>query len=105
MPITDFRMTRFWMTLDSAVLLVIKALEESKGGETFVFKNPSYKITDIAKAMNPNGTVKEIGIREGEKLHEVMIGRDDARLTYDYGSYLSELCLVDKRKLYETRWQ
>lgn len=87
LPITDYRMTRFWMTLDNAVLLVVKALEESKGGETFVFKNPSYKVVDIAKAMNPLGSLKEIGIREGEKLHEVMIGKDDARLTYDYGTY------------------
>jgi UDP-N-acetylglucosamine 4,6-dehydratase (inverting) len=87
LPITDTRMTRFWMTLDDAVNLVIKALEESKGGETYVYKNPSYKITDIAKAMNPNVELDVVGIREGEKLHEVMITSDDSRGTYDYGDH------------------
>lgn len=87
LPITDAQMTRFWMVLDDAVNLVLKALEESKGGETFVFKNPSFLITELAKALNPNGTIKEVGIREGEKIHEVMITRDDARYTYDYGDY------------------
>lgn len=87
LPITDTHMTRFWMVLDDAVNLVLKALEESQGGETFVFKNPSFLITELAKALNPNGTIKEIGIREGEKIHEVMITKDDARYTYDYGDY------------------
>ncbi|MBR8734767.1 UDP-N-acetylglucosamine 4,6-dehydratase (inverting) [Fusobacterium necrophorum] len=87
LPITDIHMTRFWMVLDEAVDLVLKALEESKGGETFVFKNPSFLIIELAKALNPNGTIKEIGIREGEKIHEVMITRDDANHTYDYGNY------------------
>ena len=87
LPITDLKMTRFWMVLDDAVNLVLKALEESKGGETFVFKNPSFLITELAKALNPNGTIKEVGIREGEKIHEVMITRDDANFTYDYGDY------------------
>ena len=87
LPITDLKMTRFWMVLDDAVDLVLKALNESKGGETFVFKNPSFLITELAKALNPNGTIKEIGIREGEKIHEVMITRDDANYTYDYGDY------------------
>jgi len=87
LPITDTRMTRFWMTLDDAVNLVLKALEESKGGETYVYKNPSYKITDINEAMNPNGEIDLVGIREGEKLHEVMITSDDSRNTYDYGDH------------------
>ena len=87
LPITDTRMTRFWMTLDDAVNLVVKALDESKGGETYVFKNPSYTITDIAEAMNPGGKINVVGIREGEKLHEVMITSDDSRGTYDYGSH------------------
>lgn len=87
LPITDIRMTRFWMTLDDAVNLVIKALEESKGGETYVYKNPSYKVTDIAKAMNPDAKIKVVGIREGEKLHECMITSDDSRATYDYGDH------------------
>ncbi|MCT4631824.1 MAG: UDP-N-acetylglucosamine 4,6-dehydratase (inverting) [Firmicutes bacterium] len=87
LPITDTRMTRFWMTLEDAVNLVLKALDESKGGETFVYKNPSYKVTDIAEALNPGGEIDVVGIREGEKLHEVMITSDDSRGTYDYGDY------------------
>lgn len=87
LPITDTRMTRFWMSLEDAVELVIKALEESRGGETYVFKNPSYRITDIAEVMNPGGKIKVVGIREGEKLHEVMITSDDSRGTYDYGDH------------------
>ena len=87
LPITDIHMTRFWMVLDDAVNLVLKALKESKGGETFVFKNPSFLITELAKALNPNGIIKEVGIREGEKIHEVMITRDDAKYTYDYEDY------------------
>lgn len=87
LPITDVEMTRFWMVLDDAVDLVFKALEEAKGGETFVFKNPSFLITELAKALNPNGTMKEVGIREGEKIHEVMITKDDSRYTYEYDDY------------------
>ena len=87
LPVTDERMTRFWMTLEDAVNLVIKALEESKGGETYVYKNPSYKVTDIAEAMNPKGHIQIVGIREGEKLHECMITSDDSRSTYDYGDH------------------
>ncbi|NMA84920.1 MAG: UDP-N-acetylglucosamine 4,6-dehydratase (inverting) [Epulopiscium sp.] len=84
LPITDFRMTRFWITLEEGVELVFKALEESRGGETYISKIPSFKITDLAKAMLPDCSLKEIGIREGEKLHEVMITTDDSRLTYEY---------------------
>lgn len=83
-PITDFRMTRFWITLEEGVELVFKALTESKGGETYISKIPSFKITDLAKAMLPDCKLKEIGIREGEKLHEVMITKDDSRMTYEY---------------------
>ncbi|WP_035289857.1 UDP-N-acetylglucosamine 4,6-dehydratase (inverting) [Clostridium sp. KNHs214] len=84
LPITDFRMTRFWITLEQGVELVFKALEESKGGETYISKIPSFKITDLANAMLPNCKLKEVGIREGEKLHEVMITSDDWRTTYEY---------------------
>lgn len=69
LPITDFRMTRFWITLEDGVELVFKALEESKGGETYISKIPSFKITDLAKAMLVDCELKEVGIREGEKLH------------------------------------
>lgn len=87
LPITDARMTRFWMTLDDAVNLVFTAIDEATGGEIFVFKNPSFKITDLAEALNPNGNVKVIGIREGEKIHECMITKDDSRTTYEYKNY------------------
>lgn len=84
LPITDFRMTRFWITLDEGVDLVFKALKESKGGETYISKIPSFRITDLAKAMLDDVDMKEVGIREGEKLHEVMITKDDSRRTYEY---------------------
>ena len=87
LPVTDERMTRFWMTLDKAVALVLMAVENMTGGETFVFKNPSYKVTDIVKAMSPDAKIEIVGIREGEKIHEVMITKDDSRSTYDYGTY------------------
>lgn len=84
LPITDKRMTRFWITLKQGVELVFKALDESVGGETYISKIPSFYVTDLAKAMLPNGKLKEIGIREGEKLHEVMVTKDDSYLTYEY---------------------
>lgn len=84
LPITDYRMTRFWISLEEGVKLVIKALEESKGGETFISKIPSFRITDLAKAMLPGCEIREVGIREGEKLHEIMITKEDSVLTYEY---------------------
>ena len=87
LPITDKRMTRFWITLDQGVELVFKALEESNGGETYISKIPSFYISDLAKAMLPDGGIKEIGIREGEKLHEVMVTKDDSYLTYEYDKH------------------
>ncbi|MBN2725412.1 MAG: UDP-N-acetylglucosamine 4,6-dehydratase (inverting) [Deltaproteobacteria bacterium] len=87
LPITHAQMTRFWMTLDDAVILVVKALTESKGGEVYVHKNPSYRVIDIAKALNPDGTIEDIGIREGEKIHECMITSEDSVRTYEYGNF------------------
>lgn len=84
LPITDMRMTRFWITLEQGVELVFKALQESKGGETYISKIPSFHIGDLAYAMCPEAKLKEIGIREGEKLHEVMITKDDSITTYEY---------------------
>lgn len=86
LPITDYRMTRFWIDLEQGVELVIKALQEAKGGETFISKIPSFKITDLAQAMLPGCRMPEVGIREGEKLHEVMITREDSMTTYEYES-------------------
>lgn len=85
--VTDMRMTRFWITLEQGVELVFKAMEESKGGETYISKIPSFHIGDLAKAMLPDCTIKEIGIREGEKLHEVMVTKDDSRSTYEYDKH------------------
>lgn len=84
LPITDYRMTRFWISLDEGVKLVIKALSEAKGGETFISKIPSFKITDLAQAILPGCEMPEVGIREGEKLHEVMVTREDSMNTYEY---------------------
>ncbi len=87
LPITDNRMTRFWISLPEGVELVLKALKEAQGGETFISKLPSFKVTDLAEAMLPGCQKREIGIREGEKLHEVMITAEDAPTTYEYDRY------------------
>ncbi len=87
LPITDYRMTRFWISLENGVKLVIKALEESKGGETFISKIPSFKITDLAQAMLPGCEMPEVGIREGEKLHEVMVPAEDSSRAYEYDKH------------------
>ncbi len=84
LPITDHRMTRFWISLEQGIELVVKALKLSQGGETFISKIPSFKITDLAQAMLPGCEMPEVGIREGEKLHEVMVTRDDSSHTYEY---------------------
>jgi UDP-N-acetylglucosamine 4,6-dehydratase/5-epimerase len=89
LPITDRRMTRFWITLDEAIDLVFKALEESKGGETYISKIPSFRITDLVCAMLQSGGQREIGMREGEKLHEIMVTEYDSLHTYEYdGHYI-----------------
>ena len=87
LPITDLEMSRFWVTLNEAVELVFTALNNSSGGELYVYKCPSFKVTDLARAMDPNCELEEIGIRPGEKLHEVMITEDDSRTTYEYDDY------------------
>ncbi len=87
LPITDFNMTRFWITLDQGVELVYKALDESVGGETYISKIPSFKITDLAKAMKADCILKEVGIREGEKIHEVMVTKDDSRFTLEFDKH------------------
>lgn len=83
LPITDDRMTRFWITLDQGVDFVLSSLEVMKGGEIFVPKIPSMRMTDLADAMAPGLPVKIIGIRPGEKLHEMMIAPDDSRYTVE----------------------
>lgn len=86
-PITDERMTRFWITLDQGVQFVIDSLNRMNGGEIFVPKIPSMKVTDLAKAIAPDCEVEVIGIRPGEKLHETMITEDDARRTVEFDTY------------------
>lgn len=81
LPITDERMTRFWITLEQGVNFVLSSLEMMRGGETFVPKIPSMKMTDVARVMAPKMKVDIVGIRPGEKLHEIMIPFDDGRKT------------------------
>jgi UDP-N-acetylglucosamine 4,6-dehydratase len=80
-PITDPRMTRFWITLDQGVAFVLSSLQLLHGGEIFVPKIPSMRITDLASTVAPSLPHEIVGIRPGEKLHEVMITEDDARMT------------------------
>jgi UDP-N-acetylglucosamine 4,6-dehydratase/5-epimerase len=87
LPITDPRMTRFWITLDHGVRFVINALTTMRGGELFVPKIPSTDILTLADALAPDCERHIVGIRPGEKLHELMIGSDDARRTQDMGDY------------------
>lgn len=86
-PITDPRMTRFWITLEQGVNFVLKCLEMSEGGELFVPKIPSMNIMDLAKAIAPDCRYEIVGIRPGEKIHEVMITEDDARHTIELDDY------------------
>ncbi|AIK39471.1 MULTISPECIES: UDP-N-acetylglucosamine 4,6-dehydratase (inverting) [Bacillus] len=86
-PITDERMTRFWITLDQGVQFVLDNLQRMKGGEIFVPKIPSMKVTDLAKVIAPKCKIEFIGIRPGEKLHEAMITEDDARHTLEFEDY------------------
>lgn len=81
--ITDPRMTRFWLTLDQGVRFVIHCIEEMRGGEVFVPKIPSMSITDLARSVAPGCEIENIGIRPGEKLHEVLISEDEARDTVE----------------------
>lgn len=90
-PITDVEMTRFWLTLNEGVDFVINSLNKMKGGEIFVPKIPSFKVTDVARVVAPNVPTKIIGIRPGEKLHEVMITEDDSAFTREFEDYYAIL--------------
>ena len=85
LPITDVRMTRFWITLQQGVDFVLSCMERMQGGEIFVPKIPSMRLVDLATAMAPTLPHRVVGIRPGEKLHEVMVTEDDARNTFDLG--------------------
>jgi UDP-N-acetylglucosamine 4,6-dehydratase len=96
LPITDPRMTRFLITLGEGVEFVLSSLDTMHGGEIFVPKIPSMKITDIAETLAPGMATKLVGIRPGEKLHEMMISADDARNTVDLGDrYAIEPAFVE----------
>jgi UDP-N-acetylglucosamine 4,6-dehydratase len=84
LPLTDPKMTRFWITLEQAVKFVVRNLERMEGGEIFVPKIPSMKIVDLARAIAPECRLDIIGVRPGEKLHETMVPEDDARNTFEY---------------------
>ena len=90
-PITDNRMTRFMISLEEGVELVWHAFDDMKGGEIYVKKIPSMKVTDVALAVDENTKQEEVGIRPGEKLHEQMIGIEDALYTYEYPGYFKIL--------------
>ncbi len=87
LPITDPRMTRFWITLQQGVDFVLESLNRMQGGELFVPKLPSARITDLANAVAPHLPHQIVGIRPGEKLHEIMCPRDDSRLTLEFNDY------------------
>jgi UDP-N-acetylglucosamine 4,6-dehydratase/5-epimerase len=104
LPITDSRMTRFWITIDQAAHFVCRCVETMEGGEIFVPKIPSMSITDLAKAIAPECRLKSIGIRPGEKLHEALISEDDARNTIeldDCYAILPDNLHVDKARFLE----
>lgn len=87
LPITDERMTRFWITLDEGVRFVAQALARMKGGEIYVPKIPSMRITDLARAISPRAKLHRVGIRPGEKIHEVLLTEDEATRAVDLGAF------------------
>jgi UDP-N-acetylglucosamine 4,6-dehydratase/5-epimerase len=96
LPITDNRMTRFMISLEQGVELVWHAFGDMKGGEIYVKKIPSMKITDVALAVDSNAKQEEVGIRPGEKLHEQMIGPEDALYTYEYDGHFKILPSINE---------
>ena len=105
LPITDKRMTRFMITIEQGVELVWHAFEDSMGGEIYVYKIPSMKVIDIAKAIKPKARLKVIGIRPGEKIHEVMISEEDSMSTYEYDWYYKILPTLNKWHLDPERFK
>ena len=96
LPITDNRMTRFMISLEEGVELVWHAFNDMQGGEIYVKKIPSMKVTDIALAVDENAKQEEVGVRPGEKLHEQMIAPEDAIYTYEYSGYFKILPSINK---------
>lgn len=104
-PITDNKMTRFWIGLEQGVQLVIQALVEAEGGEMFVPRIPSMKITDLARAVDPRCQFKVIGIRPGEKVHETLISIDEARTTKIFPAYYVVLPAFSMTKELEKKYE
>ncbi len=100
LTITDPRMTRFWISLEQGVRFVIRAIEQMQGGEVFVPKIPSMRIMDLAKAIAPDAEIEYIGIRPGEKLHEVLIHEDEARYTVE----LEDMYVILPLPLQDIAW-
>jgi len=103
LPITDERMTRFMISLETGVELVWKAFEDMVGGEIYVKKIPSIKITQLARVIAPNCKLEFVGIRPGEKLHEQMIGEDEAYCTFEYPDYYKVLPAINNWNASPTR--
>jgi len=99
-PITDPGMTRFWLTIEDGVEFVLKSFEKMQGGEIFVPKIPSFKVIDVAKIVAPEVKTEIIGIRPGEKLHEVMITEDDSMNTVEFDEYYAILSPLLKKSDY-----
>lgn len=91
LPVTDPRMTRFWITLDQGVEFVLKGFERMRGGEIFLPKIPSMRLVDLARAIGPDCRIETVGIRPGEKLHETLLSEDDARTALQYDDYFAIL--------------
>jgi len=89
LSVTDERMTRFWITLDQGVDFVLQALKNMKGAEIFVPKIPSMRVIDLARVVSPKAKIKIMGIRPGEKLHEVLIQKDESRLTLSFNRFFA----------------
>ena len=99
LPITDMRMTRFWLKLEQAVEMVLEAISHMHGGELYVKKIPSMRMPDLAKAIAPNMETIEVGIRPGEKIHEQMITKEDAPNTIEYRDYYIILPQINMEKI------
>ncbi len=103
LPITDERMTRFMITLEQGVELVWHAFDDTQGGEIYVKKIPSMKMTELAYALAPNCKLEFVGIRPGEKLHEQMISPEDSYYTYEYGEHYKILPAINNWAMSESR--
>ena len=104
LPITDDRMTRFWISLQEGIRFVLSTLDQMQGGEIFIPKIPSLKVCDLAKFMAPNLDLKKVGIRPGEKIHEIMISKEDSRQAYDLKDrYVIKSNILEAKKKHNFR--